>query len=397
MAAAEQRAPAATALPEKAAAGQRPARDLFMEPDHGDRGSGLQDEYAVLHELVKAARARLKPGTWDYLVGGSETETTFRRNRLALDELAFRPRVLRDVSRVDPAGRLLGIPLRIPIVLAPIGSLQDFDPGGGATTARAAIDYGVVSMLSSACRPGLEEVALAAADGPKIFQLYVRGDRDWVDDHARRAKECGYDAFALTVDLDHYGRRERDLAKRFRTTARRRAVGPEFQMRFCWDDVKRLKDRFDIPLILKGIATAEDAEIACEHGIEAVYVSNHGGRQLDHGRGAVEVLPEVVKAVAGRAEVMVDGGVLRGADIVKAMILGADAVGIGRLTGYAVAAAGRAGLVRMLELLEHEIRICLGLLGVNGYGELDATFLHRAPAVAEPHAVSAFPLLAEGY
>ena len=176
-----------------------------------------------------------------------------------------------------------------------------------------------------------------------------------MDDHARRAMQCGYDAFALTVDLDHYGRRERDLAKRFRTTARRRAAGPEFQMRFCWDDIKRLKDRFDIPLILKGIATAEDAEIACEHGIEAVYVSNHGGRQLDHGRGAVEVLPEVVKAVAGRAEVMVDGGVLRGADVVKAMILGADAVGIGRLTGYAIAAAGRAGLVRMLELLEHEI------------------------------------------
>ena len=398
MAAAEDRTAAGPpAVPGKVAPEAGPVRDLFLEPDHGERGSGLRDEYAVLHELVKAARARLKPGTWDYLVGGSETETTFRRNRLALDELAFRPRVLRDVSRVDPSGRLLGIPLRIPIVLAPIGSLQDFDPGGGATTARAAIDYGVVSMLSSACRPGLEEVALAAADGPKIFQLYVRGDRDWVDDHARRAKECGYDAFALTVDLDHYGRRERDLAKRFRTTARRRAVGPEFQMRFCWDDVKRLKDRFDIPLILKGIATAEDAEIACEHGIEAVYVSNHGGRQLDHGRGAVEVLPEVVKAVAGRAEVMVDGGVLRGADVVKAMILGADAVGIGRLTGYAIAAAGRAGLVRMLELLEHEIRICLGLLGVNGYGELDATFLHRAPAVAEPHAVSAFPLLAEGY
>ena len=112
----------------------------------------------------------------------------------------------------------------------------------------------------------------------------MRGDRDWVDDHARRAVECGYDAFALTVDLDYYGRRERDLAKRFKTTARRRAVGPEFQMRFSWDDVKRLKDRFDIPIIIKGIATAEDTEIACEHGVEVVYVSNHGGRQLDHGR-----------------------------------------------------------------------------------------------------------------
>ena len=399
MAAAEerQRARAGPAVPEKAAAEAGPVRDLFLEPDHGDRGSGLQDEYAVLHELVKAARARLKPGTWDYLIGGSETETTFRRNRLALDELAFRPRVLRDVSRVDPSGRLLGIPLRIPVVLAPIGSLQDFDPGGGATTARAAIDYGVVSMLSSACEPGLEEVARAAAGGPKIFQLYVRGDADWVNDHARRAVQCGYDAFALTVDLDHYGRRERDLSKRFKTTARRRAVGPEFQMRFSWDDVKRLKDRFDIPLILKGIATAEDTEMACEHGVEVVYVSNHGGRQLDHGRGAIEVLPEVVEAAAGRAEVMVDGGILRGADVVKAMILGAGAVGIGRLTGFAVAAAGRAGVVRMLELLEHEVRICLGLLGVNGYGELDETWLHRAPAVAEPHAVSAFPLLAEGY
>ena len=399
-------APASTPSPSSPAPGSGlgpetasgPVRDLFLEPDYGERGSGLHREYAVLHELVKAARAKLKPGTWDYLVGGSETETTFRRNRLALDEIAFRPRVLRDVSRVDPSGRLLGIPLRIPVVLAPIGSLQDFDPGGGATTARAAIDYGVVSMLSSACEPGLEEVARAAPDGPRIFQLYVRGDADWVDDHARRAVACGYDAFALTVDLDYYGRRERDLAKRFKTTARQRAVGPEFQMRFSWDDVKRLKDRFDLPIILKGIATAEDTETACEHGVEAVYVSNHGGRQLDHGRGAIEVLPEVVRAAAGRAEVMVDGGFLRGADVVKAMILGADAVGVGRLTGFAVAAAGRAGVVRMLELLEHEIRICLGLLGVNGYGELDETWLHRgARAVAPPHATSAFPLLAEGY
>ena len=374
-----------------------PARDLFMEPDHGERGSGLRDEYMVLHELVTAARAKLKPGAWDYLIGGAETETTFRRNRRALDELAFRPRVLRDVSRVDPSGRLLDVPLRIPVLLAPIGSLQDFDPEGGAATARAAADYGVVSMLSSACEPGLEEVARAVPDGPRIYQLYVRGDPDWVDDHARRAEACGYDALALTVDLDYYGRRERDLAKRFKTTARRRAAGPEFQMRFRWDDVKRLKDRFRIPLILKGIATAEDAEVACDHGVEGVYVSNHGGRQLDHGRGAIEVLPEVSEAVAGRAAVIVDGGFLRGTDVVKAMILGADAVGLGRLTGYAVAAAGRAGVVRMLELLEHEIRICLGLLGVNGYGELDETWLHRVPAVTEPHAFSAFPLLAEGY
>lgn len=377
--------------------GAAPARDPFMEPDYGERGSGLQEEFAVLHEFVKAARANLKDGIWDYLVGGSETETTLRRNRRALDELAFRPRVLRDVSRVDPSVSLLGIPLRIPVVLAPIGSLQDFEPGGGTTAAQAAIDFGVTSMLSSACAPGLEEVARATPDGPRIFQLYVRGDADWVDDHARRAQEHGYDAFALTVDLDYYGRRERDLSKRFKTTARRNATGPEFQMSFSWDDIKRLKDKFDIPLILKGIATAEDAALSCEHGVEVVYVSNHGGRQLDHGRGGIDVLPEVVEAVAGRAQVMVDGGFLRGSDVVKAMILGADAVGVGRLTGFAIAAAGRAGIVRMLELLEHEIRICLGLLGVNRYEELDHTWLHRAPAGLSPNLASPFPLLDEGY
>jgi glycolate oxidase len=297
---------------------------------------------------------------------------------------------------VDPRGRIAGIDLRIPVVLAPIGSLQDFDPGGGAVTARAAADFGIVSMLSSACAPGLEEVA-RATEGPRIYQLYVRGDARWVDDHVQRAIEHGYRAFCLTVDLDYYGRRERDLAKRFLTTARRRAVGGQHQMAFSWKDIARIREICSVPLILKGIATAEDARIACEHGVDVVYVSNHGGRQLDHGRGAIEVLPEVVEAVGGRAEVMVDGGFLRGTDVVKAMALGASAVGIGRLTGYAIAAAGYAGLGRMLDLLETEVRICLGLLGVNSYRELDASYLHPAEPIRPAHAISAFPLLEEGY
>ena len=162
-------------------------------------------------------------------------------------------------------------------------------------------------------------------------------------------------------------------------------------------DVKRIRDLCDVPMILKGIATAEDALLAVEHGIDAVYVSNHGGRQLDHGRGGIDVLPEVVDAVAGRATVIFDGGIMRGTDVVKAMARGADAVAIGRLQGLAAGAAGEAGIVRALELLEAETRIALALLGVTGYGELDASYLHPAPPVDAPHVLSAFPLLDAGY
>ncbi len=356
----------------------------------------VDDDCLVLHELVKAARERLSVEVWDYLIGGAETETTVKRNRQAIDSLAFRPRVLRDVSNVDCSTTLLGVKLRIPVFLAPIGSLQDLDPGGGAAAARAANRFGTASMLSSRSDPGLEAVA-EASDGPNMFQLYVRGDRAWVDDHIRRAIDAGYFALALTVDLDHYGRRERDLSKRHVTTARKNVTGDEYQMTFSWDDVKRLKDTHDIPMILKGIATAEDAAIALEHGIEGIYVSNHGGRQLDHGRGSIEVLPEVVAAIDGRASVLVDGGVLRGTDVVKAIALGADAVGIGRMFGFGIAGGGEPGIERVLELLEAEIRTCLGLLGVGNCSALDATYLHEALPVDRQHVLSAFPLLDEGY
>ena len=352
------------------------------------------DRFATLHEIAEQARRRLPDGIWDYLVGGAESETTMRRNRQALDAIAFRPRVLRDVSRVDCAASLLGRPIRAPVLLAPIGSLQDLHPAGGAAVAEAAARAGVAMMMSSVSAPGLEATA-RAGDGLNIFQLYVRGGAEWIDDHVRRAIDAGYDAFCFTVDLDFYSRRERDLAKRFVTTARRNASGEEHQKRFAWDDVKRVRDRFDVPLVLKGIATGEDAALACEAGIDVVYVSNHGGRQLDHGRGSIDVLPEVVDAVAGRAEILVDGGFLRGADVVKALALGAAAVGLGRLNGFAIAAAGAPGIVRMLELLEEEIRTCLGLLGVNRIGELDARYLHPADPVRTDGIRSAWPLLDE--
>lgn len=355
--------------------------------------SGLEDRFATLHELVRAARRNLAPGPWDYLVGGTETETTVRRNRQALDSVAFRPRVLRDVSRVDVAGTCLGRPVRLPVLLAPIGSIETFTPGGAATAARAAARFGVPQMLSSVCNPGLEATA-EAADTFRLFQLYVRGDDAWVDDWVRRARDHGYVGFCLTVDSAYYSRRERDLARRFVKPWRANVTGTAFQQGLSWDQVKRFKDAHpDLPLVLKGIATAEDAELACRHGVEVVYVSNHGGRQLDHGRGTLAILPEVVRAVGGRARVWVDGGFVRGTDIVKALALGAETVGLGRIACIGLAAAGEAGLVRVLELLEEEVRVCLGLLGVTGPGDLDASYLHAEAPVTIPSVTSAFPLL----
>src|SRR5579863_9667707 len=159
-----------------------------------------ESPFQTLHEIVAKARQNLTQNIWDYLIGGAETETTVKRNRWALDALALRPRVLRDVSAIDTGGQLLGHPLRLPVLLAPVGSLESFDAGGAKTVAQAAATFGVPICVSSVTHPGLEETAKAAANGRKIFQLYVRGDDDFVDDYGRRAIAAGYDAFCFTVD-----------------------------------------------------------------------------------------------------------------------------------------------------------------------------------------------------
>jgi isopentenyl diphosphate isomerase/L-lactate dehydrogenase-like FMN-dependent dehydrogenase len=346
-----------------------------------------------LHEIVAKARQNLNQNDWDYIVGGAESETTLRRNRMALDTIAFRPRVLRDVSKVDASVTQFERKLRLPVVLAPVGSLESFHPAGAESAARAVKEFGCAHMLSSVCDPGLEDLAKAAPDALRLYQLYVRGDEAWVDDHVERAIAHGYAAFALTVDTAHYSRRERDIAKRFVTAGRRRVQGRAYQGGLDWRTVKRIKDRFNIPLVIKGIATGEDAKIAVEHGVEWIYVSNHGGRQLDHGRGSMDVLPEVVDAVAGRAKVMVDGSICRGTDIVKAIATGADLVGIGRMQCFALACGGQAGVVRLLELLEDEVQRCLGLLGAPSFAHLNRSYLHTAAPANVPHVLSAFPLL----
>jgi len=351
------------------------------------------EEFQNLHELIRKARANLNQNSWDYIVGAAETETTMRRNRMALDEIAFRPRVLRNVADVDASVERFGRSLRLPVMIAPVGALELFDPGAGASVARGAGTFGAAHMLSSVSEPGLEKTAEAAPDALRLYQLYVRGDDGFVEDCVGRAMANGYTAFCLTVDTAHYSRRERDIAKRYVRASRVRATGGDFQKGLEWRTVKLIKDNFKIPLVIKGIATAEDAVIALDHGVDWIYVSNHGGRQLDHGRGAMEVLPEIVDAVTGRAKIIVDGSFCRGTDVVKAIAMGADLVGIGRLQCFALAAAGEAGIVQMLELLEDEVIRCLGLLGVTRFAELNKSYLHPARPTNAPHVFSAFPLL----
>ncbi|MBM85272.1 MAG: alpha-hydroxy-acid oxidizing enzyme [Rhodospirillaceae bacterium] len=351
----------------------------------------LRSRFQTLHEIVAAARAGLDRNIWDYLRGGAETETTLKRNRASLDAIAFRPRVLKDMRSISTGGKVFGHDVRLPVCLAPIGSLESFDPEGGIAAMRAASRFGCALMLSSVSAIPLEEVA-KAGEGLKIAMLYKRGDDSFLDDYVRRAVDAGYDAFCLTVDSAVYSRRERDIANRF-VKPWRTGGGASWQAALNWSDIELYKKHHDLPIVLKGIATAEDARIAVEHGVDMIYVSNHGGRQLDHGRGAIEVLPEVVDAVAGQAAVAVDGGFSRGTDIIKALGMGADLVGLGRMLGYSLAAAGAPGVVRMLELLEEETILAMGLLGVTRYTEIEAAHFCRARSVDSPHATSAFPLL----
>ena len=350
----------------------------------------MPPDFVSTEEIIQLARRRVHQGVWDYLVGGSESETTLRRNRLAFDRLAFRPRVLRDVSSIDTSTEFLGHKLRIPVMLAPVGSLQVFDPGGGAAATKAAAEFGIMHVLSSVTEPALEETA-SCVDYPKMFQLYVHGDWKWIEDIIGRVVEADYKALCVTVDVQHYSRRERVMVERWVQPTRRAPRDPYWGAALTWDLVDRIRDLAGLPFMLKGIATVEDALIAVEHGVDVIWVSNHGGRQLDHGLGSLDVLQEIVEAVDGRAEVIMDGGVLRGSDVLKAVALGAKAVAIGKLQAWGLSADGSAGVVRMLEIMQDEMTSAMGLLGVTSMDQLGPEYVCKTDAiVTSPHEMSSW-------
>jgi len=356
----------------------------------------MTETYATMHEIIVAARNNVPRSVWNYVTGAAETETTLRRNRNCLDALALRPRILRDVRKINPGTTFLGHKLRIPCLLAPIGSLQTLTPEGGIAVAKAATEFGVINLVSTVTEPSLEEIA-ASTNHPKIFQIYIRGDERWVDDLIDRAVNAGFSALCLTVDSAYYGRRERQLITGWRPPSIKR-YSEELRIHqagLTWDWMERMKERGGLPFILKGVQTAEDAEIALEHGVDVIYVSNHGGRQMDHGDGTISILKEVATVVGDQAEIVVDGGFVRGTDVLKAIAMGATAVALGRFQGWALAAGGQATLVRALEIMEAEIKNAMGLVGVTSIDELDSSFVKEAVAVDASNELSAFPFLPE--
>ncbi len=351
-------------------------------------------DFVTNQEIIMAARRNLTDNVWHYLTGGAESETTMYRNRFGFDSLAFRPRVLVDVSKVDPSTNVLGHSLAIPVMLAPIGSLQSITPEGAVAVAKAAAEFGTINFVSSVTEPSLEEIA-AASHNPKVFQLYVQGDLNWVENLLARVNRAGYSALCLTVDTAHYGRRERQMMDRWLPPSRR-GVGYEYRAGLTWEMLDIIKRMAGLPFILKGVATAEDAALAVEHGVDTIYVSNHGGRQLDHGRATIDTLPEIAAAVRGRTEIVLDGGIVRGSDVLKAIALGARAVAIGKLQGWGLAAAGQAGLVRVLEILKDEIVTAMGLLGITRLDQLNSNYLCEVQPLGPAHEMSAFPQMPGG-
>ena len=345
------------------------------------------------HEMILMARRNLSQDSWDYICGAAESETTLRRNRLAIDSLAFRPRICRDVREIDTSATFLGNKIRIPVLMAPMGSIHNWTQNGANDVDTACEEYGTINFISTVTQPSLEKIA-DNSPHPKNFQIYVRGDDQWIKDLAKRAVNAGYSSITLTVDSAFYGNRERLSPTQL---ALRNVPERDFQKGITWDTVKMIQDTIgDIPFVIKGIQTAEDAAIAVEHDVDCVYVSNHGGRQLDQVYGNIDTLPEIVKAVDGQCELIIDGGFTRAGDMLKAIALGADAVAIGRLQAWALGAGSSDGLVKCLEQLEVEIERTMGLLGVTSLDQLNPSYVGEAKPVRLPHEHSAFSHLPGG-
>jgi isopentenyl diphosphate isomerase/L-lactate dehydrogenase-like FMN-dependent dehydrogenase len=324
-------------------------------------------------DYERLAEEKLDANALAYFAGGSGDEVTLRENVAAFERLKLRPRVLVDVGAVSTAATVLGTEIALPVLIAPLAFQRMAHPDGEAATARAAAGANTVMCLSSAATRSPREVAEACdRAGTRWFQVYVFADRGMTEGLIAEAIECGFTALVLTVDTPYLGRRERDLRIDFRLPEELEEYGERlkgFDAALSWRDLEWLSD-YGLPVVVKGILTAEDARLACEHGAAAVVVSNHGGRQLDGVPASIEALPEVVEAVSGRAEVLLDGGVRRGTDVLKALALGARGVLIGRAMLWGLAVEGERGVAHVLELLRAEIELGLALLGCRSPAEV---------------------------
>ena len=313
-------------------------------------------------DYERLAEEKLDANAHAYFAGGAGDEVTLRDNVAAFERRKLRPRVLVDVAEISTGTTVLGTEVSLPVLLAPLAMQRMAHPDGEEATARAAAAAGTIMCLSSAATCAPKELA----DGHRWFQVYVWSPRSRTEAAIEEAVAAGYSALVLTVDVPYIGRRERDLRVDFKVpenlTVQGDLFGQGFDATLSWRDLEWLAG-YGLPVVVKGLLTAEDAQLACEHGAAAVVVSNHGGRQLDGVPATLDVLEEVVDAVGGRAEVLLDSGVRRGTDVLKALALGAQAVMIGRAMLWGLAAAGEEGVTDVLEMFQSEIALGLALLG----------------------------------
>lgn len=368
---------------------------------------------ASVEDLRDIARRRLPGGIFDYIDGAAEDEVTLRRNSEAFSRIEFRPRVLVDVSAVDASTTLLGQPLEFPLVLAPTGFTRIADPQGELAVARAAERAGLPYTLSTLSTRSIEQVAAVSA-GRKWFQVYVWRDRELVKEMLQRAASSGYEAIMITVDTAVFGRRERDVRRGFELPPKvgldtfvsgvlhpgwtwqflraepiafanvvGRSVGDgsdavtladyinaQFDPALSWREIDWFRSHWDGPIILKGVQTLEDAHLAAKAGVQAIAISNHGGRQLDGSPAPIEVVGSVADAVGDRVEIICDGGLRRGSDIAKALALGARACMAGRPYLYGLAAGGERGVDHVLAHLREGFERTLALVGARNVAEL---------------------------
>ena len=347
-----------------------------------------------VEDFEALARERMTQTAYDYYAGGAEDEITLRENREAFKRRLLRYRVLVDVAERDTSTTVLGHALPFPVILAPTSMHKLAHPEGELETARGASSLGALMTLSSISTFAMEEVA-AVATGPRWFQLYCYSDRSVTEMLVKRAYEAGFTALVVTVDVPLLGRRERDFRNAFTLPEGVRFANFETVTQgtgdqgsqlaswvatlqtptLNWADLAWLRSLAPMPMLLKGIVRGDDARRALDLGVEGIWVSNHGGRQLDTAIASIDALPEVVGAVGGQAAVVVDGGVRRGTDVLKAIALGADAVAVGRPQLWGLAADGSAGVRRVLEMLRDEFSLAMALAGCRSIEEITPDLL----------------------
>lgn len=356
--------------------------------------SGAPPPFPPLGDLEEAAHRTLPEAVWDYVQGGAGAERTVAANLAAIERLRLRPRVLSDISVIDPTTRLLGRPVAAPFFVAPTAYHGAIHPDAEPGTARAAAGAGLLAVFSTLSTRSLEEIAVASGTGPRWFQLYLQPERSVTDRLVERAERAGYSALVLTVDAPVLGARDRQMRTGFAwqvpapigngpdvvSPARGPTPdGPRFRFRSetaaTWRLVEELGSTTRLPLVIKGLLTREDARAAVRHGAAAVVVSNHGGRQLDGASTGPDALPEVVDEVGTEVEVYVDGGFRRGSDVLAGLALGARAVGIGRPVLWALAVGGGDGVARALGMLREEVALALALTGRRSVAEIDRSLL----------------------